>query len=87
MSCLSLGDNEKALDTYKHAEQLHKAAGHRLGEGLAFSGEANAFYFLHEYDQSLSAYKRARELFETIGYRWGQGSMLVDEAYVEMLLD
>ena len=76
-----LGENHKALETYRKAREL-LAASDQLGQGLTWKGEADVLFRLGDDDEALDAYHHARELFKASGDQLGQGDTWRGEARI-----
>ncbi len=80
------GENEKALDAYKHARKLFGGVGDRRGQGKTFRGEAEVLLVWGENEKALDTYRSALKLFEQVGDLRGQGDAFSGEADVLFLL-
>ncbi|HEX3529635.1 MAG TPA: tetratricopeptide repeat protein, partial [Thermoanaerobaculia bacterium] len=81
-SHILLGENQKALETYRRARELFLSAGDQLGQGHTWEGEADILFRLGDDHEALDAYRRARERFLAAGDQLGQGDTWRAEAKI-----
>ncbi len=76
------GENVKALEAYRKARELFGAAGDQLGQGHAWTGEADVLLRLGDDYEARDDYRHARELFLATADQLGQGDTWRGEARV-----
>lgn len=71
-----LGQDQRALGSYKQALTINRELDDRKREGMNLYNIGNAYSDMEQYQQALESYKQALEIYRKIGDRKGEGNTL-----------
>jgi len=74
----TLGQEEKAIEYYKHALVIHREPGDRRGEGASLGNLGIAYYSLGQVEKAIEYYEKAMVIDREIGYKRGEIISLVN---------
>jgi len=72
----SIGEKQKALESYSLALQLHKSIGNRSGEATSLNNMGLVYWSLGEKQKALEFYSQALPILKTIGDKSGEATTL-----------
>ena len=78
-SLLHLGENKKALNSYRAARELFVKVNDLLGQANSWVGESDVLDLMGESEKALAAIGKARRIFREVGSALGEGNAWLNE--------